>query len=82
MKKIKSLYILYTVLFILILVFVFYLHISLQFGKGVLNMSKELYQVKKEWKKNKENPLDSIKNNITKTIDSVNKKRIENSLEK
>lgn len=60
----------------------FYLHISLQFGKGVLNMSKELYQVKKEWKKNKENPLDSIKNNITKTIDSVNKKRIENSLEK
>lgn len=46
----------------------FYLYISLQFGKGVLNMSKELYQVKKEWKKN---PLDSIENNAIKIIDSV-----------
>ena len=74
MKKIKPHYILITALFILISVFVFYLYIGIQFGKGVSNMSKELYQVKKEWKKNKENPLDSTKNNFIKIIDSVNKK--------
>ena len=78
MKKIKALYLLFIVLFLLTITILFSIYIGLQFGKGVSKMSKELYEVKKEWKENKVNPIDSIENNITKMIDSVNKKRILN----
>lgn len=62
----------YTILFITIVVITFYLYIGIKFGNGVAKMGKDLHEVQKEWKENKEDPLDTIKNLVVKKLDSVN----------
>jgi hypothetical protein len=71
MKKIKIIYFLYFLLFLLIILIGLYTYIGFQFGIGVSNMGKELYEVKEELKEDREIPLVSIENNIIITIDSV-----------
>lgn len=75
MKKSKVVRILYLILFIGIVIFSFYIYIGFKYGTEVSKMGKELYKVKKEWKKNKEKPIDSIGNSVIKTMDSVNNKK-------
>ncbi|MBZ4036799.1 hypothetical protein K6T82_18665 [Flavobacterium sp. 17A] len=62
----------YTILFITIVVVTFYLYIGIAFGNGVAKMGKSVHNVQKEWKENKEEPLDTIKDLVVKKLDSVN----------
>lgn len=64
----------YILVFLIIVIVSFYVFIAINFGKGVANMGKDLHKVQKEWKENKEEPLDTIKNLVVKKIDSINKK--------
>lgn len=80
MKKIKTINILYIFLVLGLLVFSFYLYIGYSFGNGVSKMGKDLYEVKKEWKKNGQNPMDSIENNVINVMDSVSNEHHKDSL--
>lgn len=80
MKKLKFIHVFSILLFLGIIVFSFYMYIGFKFGNGVSKMGKELHEVKKEWKANKENPIDSIESSVTKTIDSVNNRNHKDTL--
>lgn len=76
--KMKTKLFLYTFLFLIIAVICFYAFIGINFGKGVANMGKDLYKVQKEWKKNKEEPSDTITDLVVKKIDTVKKEKNSN----
>lgn len=72
---------LYIILFLIITIACFYVFIGIYFGKGVAKMGKDLHKVQKEWKDNKQESLDTIKNLVVKKIDSVANKTKNSNLE-
>lgn len=47
--------------------FIFYIYISLNFGKSVVNFGKDINKINKDWKFKEEMPIDTI----LKVTDSI-----------
>lgn len=75
MKKMKNKffrYLLLVILTIIVSVIGLYTYIGYQFGKGVSRAADTVIEIKKDFKNDSINRLDSIKKNVTNILDAIN----------
>ncbi len=78
MNNLKKRLIIIIPIIIIIGVVAFYYRIGVGFGKAIPKAVKGVYEANEEWKARNENPLDSIKDNIVRIVDSTELRNTKN----